>query len=225
MARDFDGLTDRIDYANVFDPNSGPSNLTLSAWVYPDTGQVDDGTLLDMHNSGDTDDGVRFLLWDAVNGSVEIQRNEVTTPTEQRRDGVGGLTEGSWQHVFCETDSGAQETGMETWVDNAIPADETENAGSGGLIAATGTWSIGNRVFNDTKSWDGRICEVGVWDRLLIADERNALAKGFSPLHFRRGLRFYTKLIGRKDIDIISGKTPTYDGSAVIEHPRIIYPG
>jgi len=26
-------------------------------------------------------------------------------------------------------------------------------------------------------------------------------------------------------LDIISGKTPTYDGSAVIEHPRIIYPG
>lgn len=82
---------------------------------------------------------------------------------------------------------------------------------------------MGGRIPNDTLNFNGRLAEIGVWDRILAADERAALAAKFSPLFFRRGLRFYTKL-HTPSIDVVAGRTPTFDGTTVIKHPPIIYP-
>jgi hypothetical protein len=225
MARDFNGSTDRIDYANIWDPNSGPSNVTFAAWLW-----LDDNTIshkvLTINQSGDTAAG---FICDAIGatqtGALNVFRKWSTGSANHWRYGSGNISQGAWVHVLVESDSGGNQDGMENYVDGSLPGSTSNTSGSGSVTGAPGTWSLGGRTFSDVQVLDGRIAEPAVWDRLLAADEIAALAKGFSPLHFRRGLRWHTKLIGRKDIDIIGGTTPTYDGSAVIEHPRIIYPG
>lgn len=228
MARDFNGSTDRIDYANPID--LADSALTIAGWVYPDTLDSTDDLFAVLHQAGDAAGAIWVEHAGSRNvGSLQIVRVwSAGGPPHQGkyRHGTGELTMGSWQHVCCTSDSGGLAAGMECYVDGSVPGTSgTLTGGSGSQVAASGKLSLGGLYPADTECFGGRLAEVGVWNRVLSTDEIAALAKGFSPLHFLRGLRFYTKLIGRKDIDIIAGKTPTYDGTAIIEHPGIIYPG
>lgn len=222
MARDFNGSTDRIDYANVFDPKD--DDFSCSMWVYADVTNQNQ-YLLTIHNATDTLQGL--VCWNAGgtnDGEVMMQRATTGADYQQGRWGAGDLGTGVWTHLFFESGSSGLPADMECYVDNVIPPSEFEGGGPSERVHS-GSWSIGGRIQNNTRNFNGRVAELGVWDRLMTADERNALAKAFSPLFFRRGLRYYTKLLGRKDIDIVSGKTPTYDGTTVIEQPRIFYPG
>lgn len=221
MARDFNGSTDRIDYASVLDLNG--SALTIAAWVYIDSIVYEN--YVTIHPSGDASEGVMLQQWTAGPKTLAITRTWSTSGANKRRDGVGEISTGSWLHVMATSDSGADDSGMECYVDGSVPGSSASTAGSGSENNHDGSWSLGGRIYDDNRNFEGRMAEIGVWNRVLSADERAALAKAFSPLHFRRGLKFYTKLLGQKDIDIMAGKTPTYDGTSVIAHPRIIYPG
>jgi len=217
VARDFNGSTDQIDYDNVV--NLAGSAVTISAWVYLDDLDADQ-TIFNAGISSDGE-GLDMGCWgSSQSGELYIYRD--AGPWHQRY-GTDNFDGSAWEHALAVDDSGHDTTGMECYIDGVVPGSET-NSGSGSESALTGLWTIG-ALGTGSSPFNGRICEVGVWDRIVSADERSALAKGFSPLFFRRGLLFYTKMIGRKDIDIIAGKTPTYDGTVVVAHPRIIYPG
>ena len=84
-------------------------------------------------------------------------------------------------------------------------------------------WSVGGRNYDDARNFGGYLAEVGMWSRVLSADERAALAAGYSPLFFPIGLRHYAPLI-RDPVDRVTGAAGTLDGTAVVDHPRIIYP-
>lgn len=218
MARDFDGSTDRIDYGSPANPTG--SALTICAWVYPD---VLSGSqyVCCAHDSGDTDFGILLFT---ENAEAVIMRNWSTGFYGRNRYGTGELTTGSWQHLLGTSDSSAQETGMELYVDGAVPGSTSTDTGSGSETSHSGSWSIGGRIYDDNRNFNGRIAEFGVWNRVLSSDEIGALAKGFAPSHFLNGLVFYVPLVGRNDTDRIAGKTPTYDGSSVVSHQRIYYP-
>jgi hypothetical protein len=220
MARDFDGLTDRIDYPNVFD--SDGVARTFAAWVNLDN--LNNDYIVINIGTGSNGSGDRMQYDSSPSGSCRQQREAGGTDPAKWRFGVGGVTSGVWTHLCTTSDSNADAAGMECYVNGAIPG-SVGSQGGGTENAHSGLYSIGGRNSDDTKNLPGLIAEVGVWDRVITTDEINALVKGFSPLHFRRGLRAYYKLIGRKDIDIVGGGTPTYDGTSIIEHPRIIYPG
>jgi hypothetical protein len=225
VARDFNGSTDRIDYANVLD--LAGSAMTMSAWVYPETVNTTNDYLMALNASGDSIVAIAMSSDGTVDaGALTLVRFYITYREQHSRYGSGELSTGSWQHVLVTSDSGARAENMECYVDGATPGTSSNlQPGEIAEFGSAGKWSCGGVSYSDSFCFDGRIAEIGVWNRELTAGEIAALAKGFSPLHFLRGLQFYTKLIGRKDIDIIAGKTPTYDGSTVIEHPRIIYPG
>jgi hypothetical protein len=227
VARDFNGSTDRIDYANVFDPNAASTALTISAWVYMDSITTDQ-YFVTFHNSADTQQVV--IAWSrgaSHSGRIGVSRTFTGGSLFESRDryGTDNFDGSVWEHFLVESDSGQLSTGMECYIDDVVPGTTSSGSASGSAVAATGTLSIGARIFDNNRNFNGRMAEVGIWDRTLVADERGALAKGFSPLHFRRGLRSYIPLIGRKDIDRVGGQVPTYDGTVAIPHPRIIYPG
>jgi len=225
MARDFDGSTDRIDYANIIDWSG--SALTFAAWVYFDAlaaGGTSD-YIITAQRSSNASQGAILSNDDSQAGAIAGWRDWTSTFEEDIRWGTGDFTTATWHHAMWTSDSGATVSGMNLYVDGSEPSSSSTTTGGGSQESIDTDVSVGGRIADDNRNLNGRICEIGMWSRVLSADERAALAKGFSPLFFRRGLEFYTKMIGRKDIDIISGKTPTYDGTSIIEHPRIIYPG
>ncbi len=218
MAREFNGSTDRIDYGSVFDPSG--SDVSVACWVYPDA-LSSSQRLWVAHDSGDSSLGC-MLFTDSVD--LAFFRKWSTAWERRYRYGAGGLGTGSWQHVVGTSTSGGRASGMELYVDGAVPGSTDTDTGSGSETAHSGSWSLGGQIYDDSANLDGKLAEVAVWDRILDAAEITALAKGFAPPFFLRGLRFYVPLIGRKDCDLAAGKTPTYDGTTVAVHPRIIYP-
>ena len=79
----------------------------------------------------------------------------------------------------------------------------------------------------DTLWFSGRIAEAAIWDVVLDAAELLTLAAGFSPLLVRpSALAAYWPFISRAspEIDIVGGFNLTLTGTAVAEHPRILYP-
>lgn len=221
MARDFDGNTDRIDYANVFDPSG--SNLTVSLWAKTDIiGSTE--YYFCIHKTGDSTFGI--MLYQRTNGANKtLAITREWTGDVERRERWPGITTGTWQHMLATSTSSGLASGMECYIDGVVPANTATQTTSGTEEAHGGTWSLGGRVIDNLRNFDGKLAEIGVWDRILAAGEIAALAKRFSPQFFLRGLRFYTPLIGRKDTDRVAGKTPTYDGTTIADHPRIIYPG
>lgn len=202
----------------MFDPLG--SDLTIAAWIYVDTGQA--STVLMIHHHTDADRGAYMYLTAGL--EMGVNRWRLSLDSFKGRYGTGGLTTGSWQHVCVTSDSGGDADGMEAYVDGSIPGSSSTQYGIGSEYAHAGSWSVGGRIYNDNFNLDGKVAEVGVWDRILDTSEIASLAKRFSPQFFLRGLRFYTALIGYKDIDRIAGKTPTYDGTTPAPHPRILYP-
>lgn len=223
MARSFNGSTDRIDYGNP--GNLANSALTMAAWVYPTTLNITWDLILSMQNAANSEAAIVMSTDGSVNtGSLELLREFATSYKYRARYGSGELTTGSWQHVCVTSDSGASAANMECYVDGAVPGSTTtDESGSSGQTAASGTTCLGGGTWTDAYCFGGRIAEAALWNRVLSADEIAALAKAFSPLFFRNGLKFYVPCV-RAAIDVVAGKTPTYDGTSVVSHPRILYP-
>lgn len=217
MARDFDGSTDRIDYANIL--NWSEQAQTISMWVYPD---VLDGAraLIYDHAAENTDSGgvnMRVINPGAI---IFYQVYGAAWTNRQSNDYV--LSINSWQHVLA-TWTGNGGSNIHIYVDGSEVAYRSDSDGSGGIVAGTGSHSIGGRIYDDSKGFNGRFGAVGRWNRVLSAGEIGALAAGYSPLFFMNELKFAPDLI-RGANDLISGKVGSLDGTTVIAHPRIIRP-
>ena len=90
------------------------------------------------------------------------------------------------------------------------------------LLSDTGAIVVGNRP-SANRVWGGRVCEVAIWNRILNASEAAGIGKGFSPLFYPNGLVFYTDLV--RDVpNRLASTTITTTGTAVVDHPAIIYP-
>ena len=218
MAFDLDGATDRVDWSSVFDPEG--DDITVACWAYPDSVSANQ-RLWVAHDSGDSLLGAMLYLKDS--GELAFFRQWSTNWERRYRWGSGIPATGSWQHFAATSTSGGVASGMELYVDGSVPASTSTANGSGSETAHSGIWSCGGNYFDDNANYDGRICELGVWDRILSTEEIAAQAKGYSPLCFLRGLRAYMPLV-RRPIDLCAGQNGTLDGTSVIAHPKIIYP-
>lgn len=68
--------------------------------------------------------------------------------------------------------------------------------------------------------FNGRVSDVGVYNRVITPAEALIHAAGYSCLKFPRGLIWYAPLI-REVHDIVGGLTGTITGTTVSDHPRI----
>ncbi len=223
MARDFDGSTDRIDIANVWD-NAGLAQ-TLSMWVYP-VSVVAPVYFFTGHASGDAALGgsIFFLSGDGqpsltcLTSADDVQRTAVTAT----------LITGAWKHLLVTWDGGLTAGNIHIYHQGTEVSYAASNSGSGSFTAAGGSHSFGGRITTDTRNFEGRIAEFGHWDREFTADgpEIALLAAGYSPLFIPNGLRIYPKqgMIRDTPHNYLGGETATLDGTTVFDHPRTIYP-
>jgi len=214
MAREFNGTTDRIDYAVAVDAGALGA-LSVAFWIIRQAGSADREYVLNWEASG----AAKHLLWfDATEKFGMILAG--TTGVEQYSNAVPA--DDTREH-WCFTWSGGL---LSTSIQIFRNGTETGYVGGvtgTGTIAATTSINLGGRTSDDLRNFDGELAELAMWSRVLSAEERIGLAKGFSPVHYPRGLIFAPGLV-RNPTCPITGVSGTLDGTTVVAHPRAIYP-
>lgn len=218
MARGFNGTTDRIDYNNI-DNTSGQAQ-TFSAWIYSDDITVGNEYIFDQHLAADA--GISVILRANADNQLYFIVNCVDVFLARKSD-TSEFSSGEWIHVLVTWDGSLTAANAHIYVGNVEVSYSLTTNGVGAFRAPEGTWSLGGQVNADNANLDGGLAEVGWWNRVLTADERAILTKGYSPRFIPNGLKFAPDLI-RNQRDIISGETGTLDGTTVRDHPRVFMP-
>lgn len=133
-----------------------------------------------------------------------------------------------WHHLLITYDSTSTSNNPVMYLDGVSQTITEVAAPTGTADTNSVAFLIGNRkvatdVFN--RTWDGRLCEWAVWDRILTAAEATSIgASKFSPLFYPNSLIRYSPLIREADDRLDSGTQTLNDTPTVFEHPPIIYP-
>lgn len=218
MARNFNGSTDRIDYGNI--DASAAQAQSFSALVYGDNASVGTEFVFITHISGDSGYSIHIRL--TGNRAIGF----IVACTGQNLDCYSVnfvYTHLEWFHLFITWDGSITATNAHIYVNNVEVGYSSQVNMVNPQFPPVGKWSLGGAIYNDTLNFEGDLAEIGWWNRILSAGERNTLAKGFSPRFIQRGLKFAPDLI-RHQRDPISGQVGILDGTTVRAHPRIIQP-
>ena len=223
--REFNGTSDRIDWASVYNPKGTPT--TIAMWLYLDTNRASQYFL----NIGE---GNTTGFWLTTGGAAGVlQLGILGTGWMARVTNTSTITSGSWFHVVA-TYSGVfgplasirlYKNGVECTYNDPLGV-----IGSGTENEHTGSWSIGGRILDDARNMDGKAAQVGVWDRVLTPTEITNLAAGHAPdFAAPTNLRFYFK--GNTSSlanSVAGGANGTADGTTQLtgagNGPGIIYP-
>lgn len=217
-ARDFDGATNRIDWANV--ANLTGQAVTISAWVYVDA-IAHNSYIFNTHASGDGNIATVFNFPDTTH--LSFIRNGTTTYIW---DGGWTVPTGEWIHCLITSDGGLL-AGSTAIYGNGASKTITFTNGSGAEVAGTGSWSLGGRIYSDIRNLNGKIAQVGVWSRVLSSGEIANLYAGHAPSTIASGLQFYFKG-NTSSLTASPGGNGTADGTTSVtgvgNGPTIYYP-
>lgn len=219
MSRLFDnGASDTL--LNATTPLSATQDeLTIAAWVMPDeaiveiaAASVDSGATQVFHSVGLSN----------THQAQAISRSGGTIGTSTT---AGAITINTWGHIASVVTplggSPGTSTARQAFLNGTAGTANTTDV----AVASQDNISVGFRN-NSTPTgfFSGRIAEVAFWSVALTDAEIAILALGYSPLFVRpASLVFYAPLV--RDLqDIRGGRTLTASGTAVADHPRIIYP-
>jgi hypothetical protein len=176
MAIDFNGATDRIDIANARD--WAAQAQTFAAWVWLDSADATSEYFFCDHLASDSAFGMIFFR---PGGTTGLQHTTVTSGTAQGSATVDSiLATGSWIHIAMTWNGliGTPATDTLFYVGGAVQTNVAGTTGTGTASALTGRHSLGGRVTDDTRNFDGRMAEAARWNRVLTATEIATLASG-----------------------------------------------
>lgn len=224
-ARDFNGTTDRIDWANVYNPKGTPT--TISMWLYLDTNKANQYFL----NIGE---GNTYGMWLATGSAAGVmQLGIMGAGWGARVTNTAFIVAGAWMNIVATYSGTFGPLASTRFYKNGVEATYNDAQGVVGTAPEndhTGSWSIGGRIADDARNMDGIACQVAVWDRVLSAGEIANLAAGYSPdLAAPSNLKFYFK--GNTSSlanSVTGGANGTADGTTQLTGagtgPAIIYP-
>lgn len=220
MAIDFNGTTDRIDYPSAF--TTSGSAFSYSGWHWFDVATPTGGAYL--FNSAQSGGGGGTIVNQEASGSGRVQFARLTNATAKQRVTNTILSTGVWAHV-CITDTATLGTGTDIhiYIDGTEATYLSTVNGTGTEIVANSGFSIGGRVSDDLRNFNGRTADPAVWNRVISSKEIAMLAARYSPLFCPNGIMWYAPLI-REATNPYNNTAPTLDGTTVIEHPRIYRP-
>ena len=221
-SRSFNGTTDRIDFASAANLSGAP--VTVSAWIYLGTLSAT-AYVLCNHDAGDSNYGLNFccytgnyfgLLRRGAGDFYGIAANST-------------LSTGVWTHILA-THPGTNLSDYNTvkLYKNGVEVSYQPGANSSSETAHTGKWSLGGRIYSDTRNFPGKLAQVAAWNRVLTAAEIANLAAGYAPdLAAASGLQFYFKG-NTSSLTAAPGGLGSADGTSsstgVGNGPSIIYP-
>lgn len=224
MAREFDGASGHIHYgsAAALDDLAVGAAFSLHVWYNADTtGEGSTGRVASKRPSGN---GGWLFFSDNV-ASLGFQTGDVGGGVEAHQRGSDNQCPlNAWHSVVLTYDDNGDRKGH-IYVDGSEIAYDTDVAAGAGQNAsdADGDLYIGNSsAAPGTRTFDGELAEVGIWNRVITAGEIAALANSFAPLFFANGIVLYAPLV-RGLVDW-KGNPPTENNTVVTPHPTIIRP-
>ncbi|KKM77581.1 hypothetical protein LCGC14_1368540, partial [marine sediment metagenome] len=224
MAREFDGASGHIHYGSAasLDSLAVGAAFSLHAWINADTvGEGSTGRIASKRPGGG---GGGWLLFTDATASLGFQTIDNGAAVEANQRGSNNECPlNAWHSVVVTYDDNGDRKGH-IYVDGSEIAYDTDTAAGVGQnnSDSSGDLTIGQAAGLDTRTFDGEICEVGIWTRVITAAEIAALASGFAPLFFANGIVLYTPLV-RNLVDW-KGNPPTEAGTIVTAHPTIFLP-
>ncbi len=221
MGRSFDGVDDRIDWANVFDTTGAA--LTVSVLVYTST--LTPANNMYFWNSSTSGGGPGVVVLQAASASGRLQFFRNGTTGKQRDSNSGLLpSANAWHHCLATDDGTMTASGAHLYVNGSEASSYTDSNGSGESTTNT-TWNIGGRGSDNNRNFSGRLAEIGVWNRALSSGEIVLLSKGYSPLFILDGLKFYAPCLGYStELNYLGAAASTTVGTTVTEHPLTLHP-
>lgn len=178
-ARDFNGTTDLLSCGTVGDSVMTENGaLTISAWMKADTtGEGGFGRIVDRGAAASAS-GPAFL----TTGTAALRFSTENGATDMvRQTSASVWTAGTWTHVLLTWDGGTTASNVHIYVNGTETSyATTTNGGAAATNNATDALVIGNNP-GATRTFDGKLAEVGIWAAVLGASEIKALAAGVSP--------------------------------------------
>jgi len=150
----------------------------------------------------------------ATNGDVQyVVAYSGTFLVRKTLSATAGLAANVYAHLLVDWDGTT--TGGRIFLDGTeLAYDALDQDGIGTAPTLDGDLILGSRgtiAGGPDQYHNGRLIEVGIWNRILGTGERQALAAGLSPLGIRNGLRHYVPMTrGAGGVsDRITGTAPT----------------
>lgn len=214
MALDLNGTSGNILYTLV--SSQLTSIESWSFWIYPDSvAQYRrpihlGGTGADRDRSFEMDDGWGFVFnfdWATDGGAWSVAKPST----------------GAWVNYVVTYDGSSTSNDPIVYKNGAVDTLTERVAPSGANVRASRTeLYIGSEALTG-HYWDGRIAEIGKWNRVLTGSEALALGRGaIPPSSIADGLVLYIPFTSG-EAEFIKQIAGTVVGSSVIAHPPINY--
>ena len=212
MSFDFDGSTEYFESTDSALTDLA-SNLPFSVafWFYNNTASGEDTGWVVGPASGTSDKHALYTFDDTVRALTRTTSNGIATST-------GTFSTNTWTHAagrwLASNSRAAYRDGGNEGTNNANK-----------VISSATNSLVARETGGSSKMFDGRICELAVWDVDIGTDAIAELAKGFSPLLVHpAGLVDYWPMV-RHSRGIVGGINWTETGAPPIaEHTRVFMP-
>lgn len=220
MARDFNGSTDRLDWSALATLTGSP--ITISAWINSDGWAGNADYIFNIHVASNTGPGIIVFL----SSTVRIVLTRVGGTLLSRGGSAPATLTGAWHHVLVTHDGTFTDyTTIHIYIDGTERSDATGASNGATETAPTGSWSLGGRISDDVRNFDGSLAEVGVWNVVLDSTKIAALASGSAPSFYPTNLQYYYSAKTDTTTAETGGAAATVDGTAYdADHPTITYP-
>ena len=172
----FDGVDDVVNSGSGSTLDDLPA-MTLAVWIKADTiGEGGFGRILQKGTGGAG--GWRFLL--RGTNQIEFTVDHATTDL-QRVSATNAFSTGVWHHVVMTWSGSQTATDIKIYVDGVETSYATTTNGSGSRVSeSAANFYIGNES-GTTRTFDGVLDDVRVYDGVLGASEVLALAQATPP--------------------------------------------
>jgi len=208
MAYDFNATSTKID--STLATNS--TTRSWSIWAYREgDGEGGEGRFWEK-------DGER-LFWPSSDAGVFFFGD--WTGNDRHAVWSGTSATNGWHNIIVTFDSSSTANDPILYWDGAVATMSGEQQQTGTKVTGASVHTIGNNAAQ-SNTFDGRLCEFAVWDRILTPAEAASIGKGFSPLFYPASLVEYLPLI--RNLSSYKLGVATATDATAIEHPRIIYP-
>jgi hypothetical protein len=213
---------DYLVSANTFTPGS---LRTISMIVKVTAYGAADGRVYNWRDAGGNNETISYYH-PAAADVLEYSPNFSTTNGNWTCPGPAA---GTRSHGLITYDGGNVANNPNMYVGGVLQTATRTQAPVGTVSAANASLTLGQRFGGSGNKYAGTLEEFAMWNRILIAREIAALALGFSPLCFPRGLICYYRLPGRysPELDLSPGASfgaATVTGTSAADHGRVFYP-
>jgi hypothetical protein len=160
----FDGVNDNVQ---INDVTTSDGTWSVSLWFNSSASDADK-LLFDSYSSGSNRNSIRHI----AGGNFEA----VVYNVAYKIDDWSNVNDGEWHHVVVINNN----SGILVYLDNDKKIDTTGTASDIGTVTAIAS----NRVGSSTNPFDGKIDEVGIWDRALDGTDVSDLYNGGAGLAY-----------------------------------------